>query len=82
MLKNPEIASDISPNDPVGIIFGTEHLGRLRGLSRGAYATLAFKQSTIRLSGMNFVSCNATSTNIEDKVLKMENELTIVKNQM
>jgi len=26
-LKNPEIASDISQNDPVGIIFGKEHPG-------------------------------------------------------
>jgi len=25
MLKNPETASNISPNDPVGVIFGKEH---------------------------------------------------------
>jgi len=24
MLKNPETASDISPNDPVGVIFGKD----------------------------------------------------------
>jgi len=33
MLKNPKTASDISPNDPVGVIFGKEPPGRVRGMS-------------------------------------------------
>jgi len=82
MLNNPEIASDISPNDPIGIIVSKEHLGRVRGLSHGARPTLAFKQSTTRLNGMNFASCNATSTNTDEKFMKMENDLTSLKNQM
>jgi len=82
MLNNPDIASDISPNDPIGLIFGKEHPGRVRGLSHGACPTLAFKQSTTRLNGMNFASCSATSTNTDEKFLKMENELTTLKNQM
>ncbi|QCD96374.1 hypothetical protein DEO72_LG6g1076 [Vigna unguiculata] len=82
MLNNPEIASDISPNDLIGLIFGKEHPGRVRGLSHGACPTLAFKQSTTRLNGMNFASCSATSTNRDEKFLKMENELTNLKNQM
>jgi len=57
MLKNLEIASDISPNDPVDVIFGKEYSGRIRGLSFGACPTLAFKQCPIaRLSGINFAS--------------------------
>jgi len=28
MLKNPKTASEISPNDPIGVIFGKEHPGR------------------------------------------------------
>jgi len=31
---------------------------------------------------MNFTSCSATSTNMEDKFVKMKNELIVVKNQM
>jgi len=50
MLENPDIASHISPNDPVGVIFGKEHLGRVRGLSYGACSTLVFKKSTIRVA--------------------------------
>ncbi|QCE10827.1 hypothetical protein DEO72_LG10g2059 [Vigna unguiculata] len=68
MLNNPEIASDISPNDPIGIIVSKEHLGRVRGLSHGARPTLAFKQSTTRLN--------------DEKFMKMENDLTSLKNQM
>jgi len=82
MLNNPEIASNISPNDLIGLIFGKEHPGRVRGLSHGACPTLAFKQSTIILNGMNFASCSATSTNTDEKFLNMENKLTTLKNQM
>jgi len=83
MLKNPEIASDISPNDSIGVIFGKEYRGRVRGLSFGACPTLAFKQCpTARLSGINFASSSGTSSNMDDKFVKMESELAIVKNQM
>ena len=83
MLKNPEIASDISPNDPVGVIFGKEYPGWFRGLSFGACPTLAFKQCpTARLSGINFASSSRTSSNMDDKFVKMESELATVKNQM
>ncbi|QCE15530.1 hypothetical protein DEO72_LG11g2543 [Vigna unguiculata] len=82
MLNNPEIASDISPNDPIGLIFGKEHLGQVRRLSHGACPTLAFKQSATRLNDMNFASCSATLTNTDEKFLKMKNELTTLKKQM
>jgi len=83
MLKNPETASDISPNDPVGVIFGKEYLGRVRGLSFGACPTLAFQQCpTAKLNGINFASSSGTSSNTEDKFVKMESELATVKNQM
>jgi len=83
MLKNPKIASDISPNDLVGVIFGKEYPGRVRGLSFGACPTLAFKQCpTARLNGINFASSSGTSSNMDDKFVKMESELATVKNQM
>ncbi|QCE02753.1 hypothetical protein DEO72_LG8g768 [Vigna unguiculata] len=74
-----EIASDISPNDLVGVIFGKEYLGWVRGLSFGACPTLAFKQCpTARLSGINFASSSGTSSNMDDKFVKMESELATV----
>jgi len=82
MLTNPKGGSYISPKDPIGIIFGKEHTGRVRGLSYGACPSLAFKGSTTRLSGMNYASSSSTSSNVEDKVTQMETELATVKNQM
>ncbi|QCD99728.1 putative transposase [Vigna unguiculata] len=52
MMQNSETALDISPYDPIGIIFGKEHAGQVRGFSHGACPTLAFKKSTTRLSAL------------------------------
>ncbi|XP_068502538.1 uncharacterized protein [Phaseolus vulgaris] len=82
ILTNPKGGSNISPEDPIGVIFGKEHPGRVRGLSYGACPSLAFKGSTTRLSGMNHASSSSTSSNVEDKITQMENELATVKNQM
>ncbi|XP_068475821.1 uncharacterized protein [Phaseolus vulgaris] len=83
MLENPETASHISPNDPVGVIFGKEHPGRVRGLSYGACPTLAFRKSTTRVSNMNNGSSSGgSSTNVEEKVEKMATELAVVRSQM
>jgi len=83
MLKNPETASDICLNDPVCVIFGKEYPGQVRRLSFGACLTLPFQQClTIKLNGINLASSSGTSLNVEDKVVKMESELAIVKNQM
>jgi len=76
MLTNPKGGSDISPENSIGVIFGKEHPGRVRGLSYGACPNLAFKGSTTRLSGMNYASSSSTSSNVE------ETELATVKNQM
>jgi len=75
LLKHPEIAPYISPNDSIGVIFGKEHPSWVLELSHEAYATLAFKHSLPRLNGINFASCSATSIIMEDKFVKMENEL-------
>ena len=83
MLENPETASHISPNDPVGVIFEKEHPGRVRGLSYGACPTLAFRKSTTRVSNMNNGSSSGgSSTNVEEKVEKMATELAVVRSQM
>jgi len=72
VLKNLETASDISSNDPLGVIFGKEYPGQVRGLSFGACPTLAFQQClTAKLSGINFASSSGTSSNTEDKFVKM-----------
>ena len=81
-MTNPKVGSDISPEDLIGVIFGKEHSGRVRGLSYGACPSLAFKGSTTRLSGMNRASSSSTSSNVEDKVTQMEKNLATVKNQM
>ncbi|QCE04995.1 hypothetical protein DEO72_LG8g3037 [Vigna unguiculata] len=81
MLKNPKTASEISPNDPIGVIFGKEHPGQVRGLSYGACSTLAFQQPTTRIRGIKFASHNAASPHDEDKFVKIENELATIKNQ-
>jgi len=82
MMQNSETASDISPYDLIGIIFGEEHAGRVRGLPHGACPTLGFKKSTTRLSGMNFASSSGTSPNTNDKFVRIENELETMKIQM
>jgi len=56
MLTNPKATSDISPEDPIGVIFGKENSSRVRGLSYETCPNLAFKGSTTRLSGMNYAS--------------------------
>ncbi|QCD89844.1 hypothetical protein DEO72_LG4g794 [Vigna unguiculata] len=83
MLKNPETTSGISTNDLVGVIFGKEYSGRVRGLSFGAYLTTVFQQCpTTKLSGINFASSSGTSLNMDDMFVKMGSELATVKNQM
>ena len=82
MLTNPKGGSDISLEDPIGIIFGKEHPSRVRWLSYGVCPSLVFKGSTTRLSGMNHASSSSTSSNVEDKVTQMEKELATVKNEM
>ena len=82
MLLNPETASDISPNDPVGGIFRKEHPCRVRGLSLGACSTLNFKQTKTRISGVNFSSASPSTPNMEEKLANVENELATVKSQM
>jgi len=51
-------------------------------VSYGACPNLAFKESTTRLSGMNYASSSSTSSNMEGKVTQMEIELATVKNQI
>ena len=82
MMQNSETASDISPYERIGIIFGREHAGRVREHSHGPCPTLAFKKSTTGLSGMNFASSSGTSPNTNDKFVRIENELATMKIQM
>jgi len=82
MLKNPETASDISPNDLVGVIFGKERPGQVRGMLFGACSSLVFKKTITRLTGMHHASSSAPSPQVQDKVVKMETELAAMKEQM
>ena len=81
-VKNPETASDISLNDLVGVIFGKERPGQVRGLLFEACSTFVFKKTTTRLTSMNYASSSAPSPQVEDKVVKMETELATHKEQM
>ncbi|KAL2337251.1 hypothetical protein Fmac_011697 [Flemingia macrophylla] len=80
--QNPENISEISPNDAIGVIFGKEHPGRVRGLGLGACPTIAFKNSTTRLGGINVDSSSANTSNMEEKMVNMATELATVKSQV
>ncbi|KAL4287278.1 hypothetical protein AHAS_Ahas19G0170200 [Arachis hypogaea] len=51
-----------SPLDALGVVFGKEHPGRVRGLGMGIVPTVAFKNNTIRISQMNLGSSNDVGT--------------------
>ncbi|XP_025622948.1 uncharacterized protein [Arachis hypogaea] len=51
-----------SPLDALGVVFGKEHPGRVRGLGMGAVPTIAFKNNTTRISQMNLGSSNDVGT--------------------
>ncbi|XLS70850.1 hypothetical protein HN51_027715, partial [Arachis hypogaea] len=51
-----------SPLDALGVVFGKEHPGRVRGLGMGAIPTIAFKNNTTRISQMNLGSSNDVGT--------------------
>lgn len=85
--QNSEASYEISPNDPVGVLFGKEHAGRVRVLGIGAVPTLIFKDTTTRLSGMDFASSSSAPSyeEMQKKLESMESEVkevAIVKSQM
>ncbi|XP_016191837.1 uncharacterized protein LOC107632684 [Arachis ipaensis] len=51
-----------SPLDALGVVFGKEHPGRVRGLGMGAVPIIAFKNNTTRISQMNLGSSNDAGT--------------------
>ncbi|KAJ1427612.1 putative transposase, Ptta/En/Spm, plant [Sesbania bispinosa] len=75
--QRSEASSEFSLNDVVGVVFGKEHPGRVRGLGLGAVPTVEFKHTTTRLSGMNFgsSSSNTSSADLQQKVVTMESQL-------
>jgi len=50
-------------------------------LSFGACSSLAFKKTTIKLTGTDHASSSAPSPQVDDKVVKMETELAALKEQ-
>ncbi|QHO34821.1 uncharacterized protein [Arachis hypogaea] len=70
-----------SPLDALGVVFGKEHPGRVRGLGMGAVPTIAFKNNTTRISQMNLGSSNdiGTSSTCGPNV---QEELDTVKTQL
>ncbi|XP_016206495.1 uncharacterized protein LOC107646864 [Arachis ipaensis] len=51
-----------SPLNTLGVVFGKEHPGRVRGLGMRAVPTIAFKNNTTRISQMNLGSSNDVGT--------------------
>ncbi|QHO49543.1 uncharacterized protein DS421_1g14890 [Arachis hypogaea] len=70
-----------SPVDALGVVFGKEHLGRIRGLGMGDVPTIAFKNNITRISQMNLGSSNddGTSSTCGPNV---QEELDTVKAQL
>ncbi|XP_052117639.1 uncharacterized protein LOC110281702 [Arachis duranensis] len=70
-----------SPLDALGVVFGKEHLCRVRGLGMGVVPTVAFKNNTTRISQMNLDSSNdaGTSSTCSPNV---QEELDTVKAQL
>ncbi|XLT24440.1 hypothetical protein HN873_055732, partial [Arachis hypogaea] len=70
-----------SPLDALGVVFGKEHPGRVRGLGMGVVPTIAFKNNTTRISQMNLGSSNdvGTSSTCGSNV---QEELDAVKAQL
>ncbi|MED6168830.1 hypothetical protein PIB30_015206 [Stylosanthes scabra] len=71
----------ISPLDALGVVFGKEHPGRVRGLGMGVLPTVAFKNTTTRISQINLGSSNdiGTSSTCGSTV---QEELNTVKAQL
>ncbi|OIT31713.1 PREDICTED: uncharacterized protein LOC109208323 isoform X2 [Nicotiana attenuata] len=58
--QRPENLAEISPNDALGVVFGPEHPGRVRGLGMGAVPTVVFKQ-TSRRGGCSYMGSSSAS---------------------
>ena len=73
-----ETALNLSPKDSIcaikSIQIGLDHIDFC--------ATIAFKRSMVKLSGMNFTSSTITSLYIKDNVVKMENKFATAKIQI
>lgn len=75
--QNPGKASEISPDDPVGVVLGKEHPGSVKAMGLGVVPTTAFKRSTTRLSGMKFNSSSSSTSspqlqqNVESRLQAM-----------
>ncbi|KAL4275579.1 hypothetical protein AHAS_Ahas20G0121300 [Arachis hypogaea] len=70
-----------SPLDALGVVFGKEYPGRVRGLGMGVVPTIAFKNNTTRISQMNLDSSNDASTSSTCGP-NMQEELDTVKAQL
>nr|XP_009800031.1 PREDICTED: uncharacterized protein LOC104246004 isoform X2 [Nicotiana sylvestris] len=70
--QRPETRAEISPNDALGVVFGPEHPGRVRGLGMGAVPTVVFKQ-TSRQGGCSYMSAASTSAPPPQWVQEMAN---------
>nr|XP_016507720.1 PREDICTED: uncharacterized protein LOC107825383 [Nicotiana tabacum]XP_016507721.1 PREDICTED: uncharacterized protein LOC107825383 [Nicotiana tabacum]XP_016507722.1 PREDICTED: uncharacterized protein LOC107825383 [Nicotiana tabacum]XP_016507723.1 PREDICTED: uncharacterized protein LOC107825383 [Nicotiana tabacum]XP_016507724.1 PREDICTED: uncharacterized protein LOC107825383 [Nicotiana tabacum] len=70
--QKPETRAEISPNDALGVVFGPEHPGRVRGLGMGAVPTVVFKQ-TSRQDGCSYMGAASTSAPPPQWVQEMAN---------
>ncbi|XP_019235326.1 PREDICTED: uncharacterized protein LOC109215669 [Nicotiana attenuata] len=66
--QRPETRAEISPNDALGVVFGPEHPGRVRGLWHG----VVFKQ-TSRRGGDSYMGAASTSAPPPQWVQEMAN---------
>ncbi|OIT20161.1 hypothetical protein A4A49_52551 [Nicotiana attenuata] len=75
--ERAESLDEPSPNDALGIVFGPEHPGRVRGLGLGVVPTIAFKQTSARYRRGYVGSSSSTSP-----TPKWQQEMTYVKSKL
>ncbi|RYR20601.1 hypothetical protein Ahy_B03g065785 [Arachis hypogaea] len=70
-----------SPLDALGVVLEKEHPGRIRSLGMGAVPTVAFKNTTTRITHMNLGSSNDAGT-LSTCGFNVQEELDTVKAQL
>nr|XP_016474711.1 PREDICTED: uncharacterized protein LOC107796454 [Nicotiana tabacum] len=70
--QRPETLAEISLNDALGVVFGPEHPGRIRGLGMGAVPTVVFKQIS-RRGGCSYMGSSSASAPPPQWVQEMAN---------
>nr|XP_033509718.1 uncharacterized protein LOC117274499 [Nicotiana tomentosiformis] len=69
--------AEASPNDALGVVFGLEHPGHVRGLGLGVVPTMVFKKTSTRVGSfcMSSSSASALPPKWQQEVSDMSSQL-------